>query len=59
VVQYFSGANVVRQCEDTQYDGSVDQCFEGQKVVPVSGVKDLKKPLAALGCGTFDPFWRR
>jgi hypothetical protein len=59
VVQYFSGPNVVRQCEDAQFDGSVDQCFEGQKVVPVSGVKDLSRALGALNCGGFDPFWRR
>jgi hypothetical protein len=59
VVQYFSGANVVRQCEDAQYDGSVDQCFEGQKVVPVSGVTNLAAKLPALGCGSFDAFWRR
>jgi hypothetical protein len=50
---------VIRQCEDKEYDGSIDQCFEGQKVVPISGVKDVSKPLGNLACGGFDPFWRR
>jgi hypothetical protein len=50
---------VVRQCEDSEYDGAVDRCFEGEKVVPVTGVKELKEPLGELGCGGFDPFWRQ
>ena len=52
-------SNVVRQCQDDNYDGSVDTCFEGEKVVPVSGVKELSEPLGALGCGGFDAFWKR
>jgi hypothetical protein len=59
VVQYLSGSNVVRQCQDDNYDGSVDTCFEGQKPVPVSGVKELKEPLGTLDCGGFDAFWKR
>jgi hypothetical protein len=58
-VQYLSGQTVVRQCEDAKFDGTVDQCFEGQKVVPVSGVTDLRKSLEDLNCGSFDPFWKR
>jgi hypothetical protein len=58
VVQYLSGTDVVRQCEDSEYDGTVDTCFEGEAVVPVTGVTDLSEPLGSLGCGRFDPFWR-
>ena len=59
VVQYLNGSAVARQCQDDNYDGTVDACFEGEKVVPVSGVKELREPLGALGCGGFDAFWKR
>jgi hypothetical protein len=58
VVQYLSGPDVVRQCEDSEYDGTVDRCFEGDQVAPVTGVTDLSEPLGSLGCGSFDSFWR-
>jgi hypothetical protein len=58
VVQYLDGQDVVRQCEDSEFDGTVDRCFEGQSLVPVSGVTDLSAPLEKLGCGGFHPFWR-
>jgi hypothetical protein len=59
VVQYLSGTNVVRQCQDDSYDGTVDACFEGEKVVPVTGVKELRQPLGSLDCAGFDAFWKR
>ena len=59
VAQYLSGVAVTRQCQDDNYDGTVDACFEGEKVVPVTGVKELRQPLGELGCGGFDAFWRR
>ncbi|HUF75411.1 MAG TPA: hypothetical protein VMM35_04000, partial [Longimicrobiales bacterium] len=59
VIQYMAGGNVVRQCEDSTFDGEIDRCFEGQTVVPVSGVTDVSARLPKLDCGSFHAFWRR
>jgi hypothetical protein len=58
VVQYLVDGNIVRQCEDTEFDGQIDRCFEGEKLVGVSGVTDVEASLEKLGCGNLHPFWR-
>jgi hypothetical protein len=59
VTQYFDASgNMTRQDEDVDYDGKVDQAFQGQKPIqgaagkPISGAKFGK-----LGCGSFHRFW--
>jgi hypothetical protein len=49
---------VIRQCEDVEFDGQIDRCFEGQDLVELSGVTDVGDPLERLGCGSFHSFWR-
>ena len=50
--------NINRQCEETEFDGQIDRCFEGENLVGVSGVTDVEAPLEKLGCGNLHPFWR-
>ena len=58
VIQYLADGNVIRQCEDSEFDGVIDRCFEAQNLVDVSGVTDVGEALEELGCGSFHPFWR-
>jgi hypothetical protein len=60
VVQYFDGEKVRQQDEDTDFDGMVDQRFQGDKPVSVPAKTRLPgEPFAKLGCGTFHAFWRQ
>ena len=62
VVQYIDGGAITRQCEDSNADGRIDQCFSGpglQQVGEASGVLDVSKALGSLGCGGFHPIWTR
>jgi len=58
VVRYVADGNVIRRCEDAEFDGEIDRCFEGQSLVELSGVTDVAPPLESLGCGSLHPFWR-
>jgi hypothetical protein len=58
VVQHFSGGQVVRQDEDLDYDGVVDQSFEGNQPMNVpAGTKLPGAKFGKLGCGSFHRFW--
>jgi hypothetical protein len=57
VVQHLRGEAIARQCEDGDYDGRIDRCFEGTAPVAVSGETDVSAPLGRLECGGFDRFW--
>jgi len=59
VIQYFSGNAVVRQDEDTNFDGVIDRRFENGKPVALSGQTAVPPPLGALDCGEIDRFWSR
>jgi hypothetical protein len=59
VIQYLTDGNVIRQCEDAEFDGRIDRCFEGESLAEVSGVTDVGAPLESLGCGSLHSFWRR
>jgi hypothetical protein len=58
VIQYIADGNTIRQCEDAEFDGRIDRCFEGEKLVDVTGVTDVSAPLERLGCGGLHRFWR-
>jgi hypothetical protein len=59
VVQYYAGGAVARQCQDDDHDGTVDACFEGEKAVPVSGIRELGPAFDKLSCGSAHELWRR
>ena len=54
----FAGGQLARQDEDTNFDGVIDQRFEGGKPVAVpAGTKIATAPLGPLDCGRFSDFW--
>ena len=57
VVQRLSAGAVVEQDEDTDYDGELDRRFVGDR--PSALTSPAPPPLDRLGCGRFDPFWKR
>ena len=58
VIQYFKAGAVSRQDEDTNFDGVIDQRFEGGKPVALPpGTKISTTPLGPLDCGRFSEFW--
>ena len=59
VVQQLAGDEVVRQDEDTNFDGTVDVRFDGETPVPVDGRTEMPPELPELECGTFHSFWSR
>jgi hypothetical protein len=59
VVMYMKGEEVVRQDEDSTFDGVLDLRFDGDTPVPVQGKPAAPPKLPELGCGGFDSFWKR
>jgi hypothetical protein len=57
-VQYYAGADVRQQDEDTNFDGIVDQRFQGGQAAKVPpNTRVAGEPFGKLGCGNFDGFW--
>ena len=59
VVMQMKGDEVVRQDEDTDFDGVIDQRFDGETPVPVEGKPAAPAALPKLECGRFHSFWSR
>ena len=60
VVQVFAGGQLARQDEDTDFDGVIDQRFEGDKPAAVPpGAKISATKFGPLDCGRFSEFWTR
>jgi hypothetical protein len=58
VVQTYSGGALANQDEDTDYDGVIDQRFQGQTAVSVPpGTRVAGEKFGKLGCGSFHRFW--
>jgi hypothetical protein len=58
VVQYFAGEEIRQQDEDSDFDGFVDQRFQGNQPVAVpANAKLAAEDFGKLGCGTFHAFW--
>jgi hypothetical protein len=57
-VQHFEGNQVVRQDEDSDYDGTIDRSYAGTEAIELDGTTLRLEPFGALGCGTFDAFWK-
>jgi hypothetical protein len=58
VVQSYKAGALVYQDEDTNFDGVVDQRFQGTTPVAVpAGAQINSEPFAKLDCGSFQRFW--
>ena len=58
VVQVFEGGQLLYQDEDTNFDGVVDQRFQGSQAVAVPDqTRVASRDFAKLGCGSFSGFW--
>ena len=58
VVQTFKGGALAFQDEDTNFDGVIDQRFQGTTPVSVpAGTRVSDEPFGKLDCGSFDRFW--
>ena len=60
VIQYFKGDAVWRQDEDTNFDGVIDQRFDGGKPAALpAGTKIPGADFGRLDCGSFHAFWKK
>jgi hypothetical protein len=60
VIQYFKADAVSRQDEDTNFDGVIDQRFDGGKPASVpAGTRIPGADFGSLGCGSFHGFWKK
>ena len=58
VVQTFKGGALAFQDEDTNFDGVIDQRFQGTTPISVpAGTTIQGEPFGKLECGSFDRFW--
>jgi hypothetical protein len=58
VVQTYRNGELVYQDEDSDFDGTVDQRFQGQTPVDVAAGTQIPAPaFEKLGCGSFHRFW--
>ncbi len=57
VVQYLDQGQVVQQCQDDDFDGTLDACFRGQEPTAMVADTAAGAPLEALGCGRFHSLW--
>ena len=58
VVQTYEGGALAFQDEDTNFDGAIDQRFQGTTPVAVpAGARVPDEPFGKLDCGSFDRFW--
>jgi hypothetical protein len=60
VIQYFKAGAVSRQDEDTNFDGVIDQRFDGGKPASLpAGTKIPGGNFGSLDCGSFHAFWKQ
>ena len=58
VVQTYRDGAVTHQDEDTDFDGVVDQRFEGQTPIAVAeGTAVDAESFSKIDCGSFHRFW--
>ena len=50
---------LVRQDEDSNFDGQIDRSFEGRKQVALPADRSVPDGFEDLGCGDFHSFWAR